>query len=68
MQSTAIALPRVLTLEDIARHVGLHVNTVRRLAASGELKTRRIGRRIFVAEDDARAFLTGVPASPQVQG
>jgi excisionase family DNA binding protein len=45
-------------LAQIARKAKVSVKTVRRLIASGDLKTHRIGAQIRVSEADWRTFLT----------
>jgi len=41
----------------VAPHLGVSVRTVRRLIATGELPTHRIGRAVRVSADDLARFL-----------
>jgi excisionase family DNA binding protein len=52
-----IALPRLLTVDEVADALGICARTVRRLIARGELATHRLGRAVRVAEDDYRRLV-----------
>jgi excisionase family DNA binding protein len=52
-------VPLCLTVEAAARVVGVSGPTLRREAASGALRTVRLGRRVVVTQDALREFLQG---------
>ncbi|WP_156754390.1 helix-turn-helix domain-containing protein [Actinokineospora pegani] len=53
----------MLSLEQVAERLGLHVRTVRGYVRDGRLKAVRIGKQYRVAEDDLAEF-TGEPSGP----
>jgi len=53
--------PGLLSVEQVARRLGLHVRTVRGYVRDGRLKAVRIGKQYRIAQDDLDAF-TGRPA------
>ena len=50
-------LPRLLSVWEVAEHLGVCTRTVRRHIAAGALPTVRIGRMIRIAESDLSAYL-----------
>lgn len=58
--------PKMLSVEDVAAQLGLHVRTVRAYLRSGRLRGTRIGKQYRIAREDLEA-LTGraVPASAE---
>jgi excisionase family DNA binding protein len=48
--------PLAMSLIGAAAHVGLHPNTVRRLALNGTLPFTRYGRKIMIRTSDLAAF------------
>jgi excisionase family DNA binding protein len=53
----------LLSIEQVASRLGLHVRTVRRYAREGRLKAVRIGKQYRVAREALDA-LTGAPPAP----
>ncbi|OLR95021.1 helix-turn-helix domain-containing protein [Actinokineospora bangkokensis] len=51
----------MLSVEQVAERLGLHVRTVRGYIRDGKLRATRIGKQYRIAEDDLAA-LTGTPA------
>jgi excisionase family DNA binding protein len=47
----AIALPDVVSVEELARHIGLSDATVRDLIRSGAIPGKKLGRRWFVSRE-----------------
>lgn len=43
--------PRFLSPDQVAKRLGIHVDTVRRLCREGEIPHRKIGRRIYIHPD-----------------
>jgi excisionase family DNA binding protein len=52
----------MLSIEQVAEHLGLHVKTVRNYVREGRLKAVRIGKQYRIAAADLAA-MTGRPAS-----
>ena len=52
----------LLSVDQVAEHLGLHVKTVRGYVREGRLRATRIGKQYRVAREDLEA-LTGRPAS-----
>lgn len=52
-----VQAPRLLSLKDAARHLGVHETTVRGYIQSGQLGSVPIGRRRMVREDQLAAFI-----------
>jgi len=50
LTSSKTALPRLLTLEQVAAHLGMAVGTVYRLARSGRIPATKLGGSWRVAE------------------
>lgn len=51
------ALPKMLTVHDVAEHMHVHVQTVRGWIRSGELGHHDVGRYDLVSEDQLAQFL-----------
>lgn len=47
------------SIPEIAEATGLSIPFLRRKASEGDLRVRRIGRRVLVLEEDLRKFLEG---------
>lgn len=55
----ATRLPaRLLTVEEAAKELGVHKETVRRRVRSGELASRRVGRAIRIDIDASRPLVS----------
>lgn len=52
-----MALPKLLTIDEVAAIARAPRSTVFHWAYTGRLKSRRVGRRRLVVEEDLRAFL-----------
>lgn len=52
----------LLTVRDIARHLGRSEETVRRWIWSGKLPARKLGNQLFVDPADLEAMLSGTAA------
>jgi excisionase family DNA binding protein len=57
---------KLLTADEVADLLGLHVRTVRNYVRDGRLKAVRIGKQYRIAHADLEAF-TGRPAEPAVR-
>ena len=51
------ALPRLLTIGDVAEHLGVSTKTVRRMMEGGELHAHKVGRQWRITEEDLRLYL-----------
>jgi len=49
----------LLKVEDIAKSLGIHLETIRRYIRRDKLKARKIGRRYYVSKDNFKAFVNG---------
>jgi len=49
--------PRLRSVAEVARDLGLSTKTIRRLIAARELAAYKIGRRVCLASDDVERFL-----------
>jgi excisionase family DNA binding protein len=58
---------RLLSVEEVARSLGVHVRTVRRYLREGRLRGVKIGKQYRIAATDLAA-LTGGGAEPEVHG
>lgn len=56
------ALPKLVSRPDGARALGVSQNTFDRIVSDGRLSTVRIGRRVFVREDDLASFIENASA------
>ncbi|MGE0298349.1 helix-turn-helix domain-containing protein [Pseudonocardia sp.] len=52
--------PLLLTYAEAGTRLGVSPRTARRLAASGDLRVRRIGRRRFIAADDLAEYVASL--------
>lgn len=52
------AVPRLLTIRDVAERLQVSGRTIHRLVANGNLMVIRIGRAVRVSEEALKAFLT----------
>lgn len=52
------AVPRLLTIRNLAERLQVSGRTIHRVVANGELKVIRIGRAVRVSEEALKAFLT----------
>jgi excisionase family DNA binding protein len=50
-------MPEFLSVEEIARMLGLHEMTVRRHINQGRLKAIRVGRKVRIRKEDLEEFL-----------
>lgn len=50
-------LPRLFAVEQAAHELGISGKTIRRAIARGDLRVRRIGRLIRIAEPDLVSFI-----------
>jgi excisionase family DNA binding protein len=55
--STPHALPRLLTLPDVAKVLGVCTRSVRRLIERGEIPVHRVGRLIRITETDLHNYI-----------
>ena len=53
----AISVPRLLSLAQVADHLGISIKSVRRLIECGALPAHRIGRQLRISEPDLAAFV-----------
>ena len=49
----------LLKVEDIAKSLGIHLETIRRYIRRDKLKARKIGRRYYVSKDMFKEFVNG---------
>jgi excisionase family DNA binding protein len=56
----------MLSLSDVAKILGVHLNTAQRYAREGVIPTHRLpgGRRYYVLKDELIDFIRAQPASP----
>lgn len=52
-----VIAPKLLSLKDTAKHLGVHETTVNGYVKSGQLGSVLIGRRRMVREDQLMAFI-----------
>jgi excisionase family DNA binding protein len=60
MTSATLQRPRWLSVKEVALHLGIHEQSVRRKIAAGEIPTLQLGGRgcaLRVLEDDLRSWL-----------
>jgi excisionase family DNA binding protein len=57
----APALPVLLTLEDVAEYTGRAESSVRDWIYRGELKARKLGKRLCIYEHELREFIERLP-------
>lgn len=50
------------SVDQFCRHYGIGKTTAYKLMARGELRARKIGRRTFIMDEDARALFEGAAA------
>ncbi len=55
------------TLEEVAAHARMHLDTARRYVREGRLKATRIGKRYLVGQSDLEAFMKNPPPPPPKQ-
>lgn len=48
---------RLLSVEEVAKRLGISMRTVRRLIGDGAIPTHRIGRSVRVSEDDLDRYI-----------
>lgn len=65
MNDQAVALPVLLTLNEVAKALKVSRTHAYRLAQTGELPSVRFGRCVRVAEEDLRAFIAGKKTSAE---
>jgi excisionase family DNA binding protein len=56
---TAATLPPWIPPKDVAAYLGVHERTVLRLVRSGDLKARRIGKRLLRVDRSSVLKMTG---------
>ena len=47
----------VLSIDEVAGHLGLHRKTVELMIRRGELRSTRVGRRVLVRVDELQEFI-----------
>ena len=57
MTTTPSRLPRLLTVDGVAKQLAVSIKTARRLIGRGDLPIHRIGRQIRVSESDLFLYL-----------
>lgn len=57
-------LPAILTAEECAGFLRLHLNTVKRLLIEGELPGKKIGRQWRVDKEDLKRYMGKSSSSP----
>lgn len=62
-----MAKDEVLTIENVAKQLGLHPKTVRKHITDGRLKAHKVGRQWRVRGSDLEVFLGGQSLSPSVE-
>lgn len=60
-------LPAILTAEECAGFLRIHLNTVKRLLSEGELPGKKIGRQWRVDKDDLKRYMGKSNISPPTQ-
>ena len=53
----ADGLISVLSIDEVAGHLGLHRKTVELMIRRGELRSTRVGRRVLVRVDELQEFI-----------
>ncbi|MEO8307049.1 MAG: helix-turn-helix domain-containing protein [Pseudomonadota bacterium] len=64
MNSPAISVPALLSVDQVAGQLGMQARTVRRYVRDGKLKAVKIGKQYRIAASDL-ATLTGKPVTPE---
>ena len=59
-----MAVPRLLTIEEVVGRLSLHPDTVRRYIRRGDLPAVKFGRVWRVSEEDLRAFIEERRSAP----
>lgn len=60
-QGTAPVSRRVLNLRQTAEALDLHLTSVLKLVATGELPSKKFGKRVLIRVDDIDAFVIRLP-------
>ena len=47
----------VLSVDEVAEHLGLHEKTVRKMIQRGDLTATRVGRRVLIRQDELQQFI-----------
>ena len=47
----------LLRVEDLAKTVGVHMETIKRYIRAGKLKARKIGKRYYVSKESLKEFV-----------
>ena len=47
----------VLSVDEVAEHLGLHRKTVEKMIRRGDLTVTRVGRRILIRQDELQQFI-----------
>jgi excisionase family DNA binding protein len=58
MLQKPLLLPRLLSIAEVARHLGVSEKTVRRLVEDGRLRSYRVRRQLRISEEDLTAYLS----------
>jgi excisionase family DNA binding protein len=53
-----LLIPRLLSIAEVARHLGVSKKTIRRLVEDGRLRSYRVRRQIRISEEDLTAYAT----------
>ena len=53
--------PRLRSVKNTAKHLGLGLSTTWKLIKNGKLKVKRIGRRTLVTDNSTDSFLKNLP-------
>ena len=49
--------PRLLSIAEVARYLGVSEKTIRRLLRDGLLRSYRVGRQLRISQEDLTAYL-----------
>jgi excisionase family DNA binding protein len=57
MSTIHVRLPRLMSVEEVARLLDVCTKTVRRWICRGDIHVHRVGRNLRIAEEDLQTFL-----------
>jgi excisionase family DNA binding protein len=58
MQNPSPTLPRLLSAQEAAEYLGVHINTMRRLLAAGQIPGKRIGGSWYINAEQLAAAVS----------